>query len=69
MTTRDNSTAPAGWRMILVADSRLEGDLVVRMLGARDLRAVLVDRDGRRFEIYVAPEDEDTARTVLDSAL
>jgi hypothetical protein len=66
VSTRHDATAPPGWRMILIADSRLEGDLVVRMLEARDLGAALVYR-GRRFEIYVPPEDEDNARAVLDS--
>jgi hypothetical protein len=55
--------------MILVADSRLEGDLVVRMLAVRDLEAALVERRGRGFELYVAPEDEDAARGVLDAAV
>jgi len=69
VNTRDYSAAPAGWRMILVADSRLEGDLVVHMLAVRDLEAALVERRGRGFELYVAPEDEDAARGVLDAAV
>jgi len=69
VTTRDHSAPPTGWRMIHVADSRLEGALVVHMLVARDLRATLVDGRGRGFELYVAPEDEDHAREVLDSAV
>jgi hypothetical protein len=59
-------TAPAGWEVAVVVDSRLEGDLAVRMLAAADVEAVTVERGPVDFAVFVPDGDRDRASSILD---
>lgn len=59
-------TAPAGWEVAVVVDSRLEGDLAVRMLAESGVEAVVIEQGPAEFAIYVADDDRDRATTVID---
>lgn len=61
-------TAPSGWRAAVVVDSRLEGDLAVRMLASAGVEGVAVERGPTEFAVYVADGDQDRASQVLDVA-
>lgn len=59
-------TAPSGWRAAVVVDSRLEGDLAVRMLASEGVEAVAVERRPAEFAVYVADGDHSSATRILD---
>ena len=60
------TTAPGGWEVAVLVDSRLEADLAVRMLAGRSVEAVVVQRGSQEFAVYVAEDDRATATAVLD---
>lgn len=64
--SQGTSTAPAGWHVAVEVDSRLEAELAVRLLAARGVEGVVVERKVGRFAVYVAEADRDLAARTLD---
>ncbi len=66
MSQRVETTVPPGWQVAVEVDSRLEADLVVRMLAARDIDALAVELGAAEYGVFVAEDDRDAATTILD---
>jgi hypothetical protein len=66
MSQRTVATAPSDWQIAVEVDSRLEADLVVRMLGGRDVEALAVQLGDGEFGVYVAEHDRNAADLILD---
>jgi hypothetical protein len=66
MKQRTVSTAPPGWQVAVEVDSRLEGDLAARLLAAGDIEATVIERGSNDFAVFVAAEQREQARRILD---
>jgi len=64
----EQGTAPPGWQVAAEVDSRLEADLVARLLAARDIASVVVVGGTGDFAVYVAADDRASAAQTLDVA-
>lgn len=56
MRHRSASSAPPGWLVARVVDSRLEADLAARMLQRQGIDSLVVARAEQDFALYVPPD-------------
>lgn len=60
------SSAPAGWLVARVVDSRLEADLGIRILQRHGIDALVVARGEQDFAICVPPDQLSQAAGTLE---